>query len=343
MSYEIIYGKQFIKLQSTGEVIPMILTGSNNCYEIAPGGGNGRRERSWTNLHYYNEGTNLSVKPEVLLANLDTELAKRIKSAAESPYADKGDTPENVKAHFGYYEGLAVGGGSCSDTSWGKRRNVFANGIKGAKTIEELDALGINPYFNHYPRENDGAPGYQGLHSEQEYFIELEKWLAWQNLGEHRSFSLSFSPMDTDRVLERLRAAVPPKEPTPKVCIGQNYYFVLSNDQGSLIRYTSRGYKYSYDGFSAKQYRTEEEAEAYRQNLIKKGKYRADTWKVEKIMRPTTFEVSAKEAANEKFHKKQCFKMEGGKLRTWNYNTKMSQKKRTGGELCQNAQNAVKK
>ncbi len=295
MSYEIIYSKQFISLQSTGEVIPMILTGSNNCYEIAPGGGNGRRERNWTNMRYYNEGTNLSVKPEVLLANLDAELVRTTKSHMESQYADAGDTPENIKAHFGYYASLAVGGGHCADTSWERWRNVFVNGIKGAKTIEELDALGVHPYFSHYSRDNDGAPGYPGLHTEQEYFTELEKWLTWQATdGHNRSFSLSFIPMDTDAVLSRLRAAEPPKEPIPKVRVLQDHFYTLENDSGFLARYTSRGFKFAYDSSgSVKQFRTEAETETYRQHLVEKKKHLAVSWRVKRIDRPATFMVPA--------------------------------------------------
>ena len=48
MSYEIVYGSQFIK--TTRGIVPCILYGSNNCSDILP---NGRKvaERSWSNFN----------------------------------------------------------------------------------------------------------------------------------------------------------------------------------------------------------------------------------------------------------------------------------------------------
>jgi hypothetical protein len=292
MSYEIIYGKQFIFLKSTGEIVAMILTGSNNCYEIAPNGGNGRRARSWTSMNYYNNGPSLSAKPEAILANLDKELAEMIEKHKSGDHPEE-DTPENIKARFGYYSSLSIAGSHTTGTSWEMWKNVFKNGIKNAMTIEALDSVGVNPWFCHYPRENDGAPGYQSLRTEAEYFIELEKWLTWRGDGKNRTFSLSYSPTDTDRVLTKLRAAVPPKEPVPKVTIRQDHFFVLSNSQGNLVRYTSRGYKYSPYEHSAKSFRTSQEAEAYRADLIKRGKHQAETWKIERVSGTFNYEVPA--------------------------------------------------
>lgn len=47
MSYEIIYGSQFIKVGN--KYIPLVLNGSNNCYEIN-WNGKERRERNWNTL-----------------------------------------------------------------------------------------------------------------------------------------------------------------------------------------------------------------------------------------------------------------------------------------------------
>lgn len=44
MSYEIVYNKQFLKID--GKIIPLALYGSNNCYEPLPNGRQ-RREREW--------------------------------------------------------------------------------------------------------------------------------------------------------------------------------------------------------------------------------------------------------------------------------------------------------
>jgi hypothetical protein len=78
VSYDIIYGKQFVKLRKTGEVIPMLLSGSNNCYEIGVGGRNGRRTRDWSPFRYYNRKGKLSEKPSIILKSLEADLRKCI-------------------------------------------------------------------------------------------------------------------------------------------------------------------------------------------------------------------------------------------------------------------------
>jgi len=80
LSYEIIYGKQFVKLRRTGEIIPMLLAGSNNCYDVKPNGKTGRRARDWTNVPWYNRKGKISEKPELIIKRLDAELARFIRN-----------------------------------------------------------------------------------------------------------------------------------------------------------------------------------------------------------------------------------------------------------------------
>ena len=288
MSYDIFYGKQFIKLQDTGEVIPLFLSGSNNCYEISPSGGNGRRSRSWSNMNYYNGDHKLSSKPETILLNLDAELQKMFsRHDGNTEYYDKTE-PDEIKKHFGYYSSIVVGCGSCADTSWDRWRSQFSNGIKYAKTIEELNELGVNPYLHTLDYEGyEGAPKEVYLKTEAEYFIELQKWEDWKTRS-GKDFWISFTPLDTDTVLKRLHQENT-KESKPKVEVKQDHYFVLSDGSNALIRYTSRGFKYAYNTSSGKKFRTESEAEKYRQQLIEKKLYKADIWKVEKINQPCSF------------------------------------------------------
>lgn len=292
MSYEIIYNKQFVRLRRTGEVIPMLLAGSSNCFEIGRNGRNGRRSRDWSNMRFYNRKGKISEKPDTILANLDAELRRIIRdhSKRKDEFSAK---PAQIRERFGYYASLAVGGGSCGETSWDLYRSQFSNGIKNALTVEELAQLGIYLYFHTiwFDGKPEGIPPEVHIKTERQYFEELKKWREWQNSnGKSKSFWLGFSPLNTDMVLERLRDSrrKPPREKTQ---VEQDHYFVLMNDKGSLRKYTSRGYQYAWSRDGGKRFMTEQAAEQYRQQLLKKGRYMADTWKVERIDRTAAFRV----------------------------------------------------
>lgn len=285
MSYDIIYSKQFVKLRKTGEVIPMLLAGSSNCFEIGVGGRNGRRVRDWTSLRYYNRRGKLSEKPEVILSKLDAELRRYIRKHR----GDNGTKPADIRNHFGYYASLVVGSGHCSGTSWNQWRSQFSNGIRNALTIEELDKLGVNLIFSYYcyGETPDGKPAELAIKTEREYFIELKKWREWRDNG-GRQFSLSFRPLNTDIVLQRIHAPKR-KSPREKTRVEQDHYFVLTSPNGNLVRYTSRGFRYTYFSTGGKQFRTEQDAEKYRRQLLAKGCYKANIWKVERVDSPCSF------------------------------------------------------
>jgi hypothetical protein len=288
LSYEIIYSKQFVKLRRTKEVIPMLLAGSNNCFDYPtyehP---KGRRARDWSNDRYYNRKGKISEKPEVIVKNLDAELNRRIRNRYH-----KEDKPADIRNHFGYYASLAIAGRGTRGTSWNLYRSQYVNGIKNALTIDELDKLGVNLYFHTITfgdEPTDGIPKSVNLKTEQQYFIELKKWRTWQ-AGNGKSFWVSFHPLSIDRVLERLRA---PKCRTPraKTTVDQDHYYVLTDGYYALLKYTRRGYRYSYSKSGGKRFMTEKVAETYRQQLVKNGRYKADIWKVERIEGKAAFLV----------------------------------------------------
>lgn len=285
MSYDIIYNKQFVKLRKTGEVIPMLLAGSSNCFEIGYNGRNGRRTRSWDSLRYYNRRGKVSEKPEIILRKLDAELNRYIRNHR----GDKEAKPAHIRNHFGYYAAIVVGSGRCYDTSWPLYRSQFINGIKNALTIEELDKLGVNLYIYSIDESPNGKPAPVDIKTEREYFTEIKKWQEWQATA-RKMFYLSFHPSNTDRVLEKLRAPKR-KPPREKIRIEQEHYFVLTDGYCGLLKYTSRGYRYSLSKSSGKRFRTEKEAETYRQQLVNKGRYKADIWKVDRVDNPCSFLV----------------------------------------------------
>lgn len=291
MSYEIIYGKQFVKLRRTREVIPMLLAGSNNCYDYPSyGHSRGRRARDWSNDRYYNRKGKISEKPEIILNNIDAELRRRIRDRS----FPKEDKPADVRNRFGYFASIAISGRGTRGTSFNAYRSQYSNGIKTALTIEELDQLGVNPYFctvTFGDQPTDGIPASVDLKTEAQYFEEMKKWRAWQN-GNGKSFYLGFHPHDTDTVLERLR--VPGRKTRrearkEKTQVEQDHYFVLTDGYNNLVKYTRRGYRYSFSQSGGKRFRTEQEAEKYRQSLLKAMRYKAEIWKVKRVALPATF------------------------------------------------------
>jgi hypothetical protein len=290
MSHEIVYGKQFVKLRKTREVIPMLLAGSNNCYDYPTyGHSRGRRARSWGNAPWYNRKGKISEKPEVIVKNLDAELNRRIRNRH-----DKEDKPSDIRNRWGYYASVAISGRGTRGTSWNAWRSQFTNGIKNALTIEELAKLGVHLYFHGSTwgdQPNDGMPQTVYLETEPQYFAELKKWRAWKD-GNGRSFWLDFRPHDTDEVLNRLRTPgreARRKARREKTPVQQDHYFVLTDGSNNLVKYTRRGYRYSFSHSGGKRFRTDKDAEKYRQSLIKAMRYKAEIWKVKRIDLPATF------------------------------------------------------
>ena len=279
----------------------MLLAGSNNCYEIGRGGRSGRRVRSWEANRYYNRKGKISEKPEVILKKLNAELTRLTREHLKYQKAnypkEEWVKPAHIREHFGYYSSIVVGSGRCYGTSWNRWRSLFANGIKNAVTIEELDKLGVSLNIYYYSYNDDspnGKPASVDIRTEQEYFIELKKWREWQ-ASSGKMFYITFHPSSTDAVLHRLRMLRDSKRKPPreKTRVEQDHFFLLASGSYALIKYTARGYRYSFhkENGGGKRYRTEQEAEKYRQLLVTKGRPQADIWKVERVEQACSFMV----------------------------------------------------
>lgn len=130
MSYELIYDKQFIKLDEK-RFVPMVLGGSSNCYEWSPSGKE-RRSRSWFNLRV----------TENPIATLD-EMLKYCKDMRQS-IIDSNEKKEKNEWYeeyddkeFGYWSAIAING-TTRNTTYGRFEGVFKTGSKKALTLEQL-------------------------------------------------------------------------------------------------------------------------------------------------------------------------------------------------------------
>lgn len=138
MSYQIIYDQQFIKVNDY-QVLPLLCQGSSNSYEL----NNKKRTRDWSNTFAHNP-TGLIIDNSDLIDNV---------IALSDNY--KKNNPEYTDKSFGYYQGVATYKNSTHKTTFGMYLNIYAKGIKGAKTIEDLrrDDVKVTMYISKYSHE----------------------------------------------------------------------------------------------------------------------------------------------------------------------------------------------
>lgn len=129
MSYEIVYDKQFIKVETENGLryVPMVLCGSSNCYDL-----HGRRDRSWFPFTL-NVGLLGTVAEYVAYwENSRKEMIERNnaekRDAWHVQYSDK---------EFGYWSSIAING-STRKTTYGATVGLFKTGCAKALTIEQL-------------------------------------------------------------------------------------------------------------------------------------------------------------------------------------------------------------
>jgi hypothetical protein len=136
MSSEIIYNRQFIKVDNES-VIPFLEMGSSNCYEAS---GKGRkRARSWGNSYTFTNG--IIVKNIDLLDAIDKfEEQTKLNCIGNTKRYGEGWGYDANK--FGYHVGVSFYGKTTSSTSFSAFRAYYSNAIKKALTIEELWELG---------------------------------------------------------------------------------------------------------------------------------------------------------------------------------------------------------
>ena len=133
MSYEIIYDKQFVKVNDN-TFIPMILSGSNNCTEWSPSGRE-RRSRSWFNFGYL-LGYAIAGTMEQMLEKQEEQRKKEMER--DEAYSDKS---------YGAYSGLRING---TLASFGAYTGIVKTGCKKALTIEQLAEENVNLHIRTY-------------------------------------------------------------------------------------------------------------------------------------------------------------------------------------------------
>lgn len=241
MSYSIVYNKQFLKIDD--KIIPLVLYGSNNCYEPLPNGRQ-RRERQWYSL-YFNGGNEQ-------IAATEAEIMERVKS-----YCDGGEYQEHFMQNGKWVDDKGL-------------IRFFENGIKNAKTIEEFKEdyffRGMCGYFSVWKEMNDTIESHFEINSSD----DLRKFLnAAQDRLDRRT--------DKEGIYiclhyynEKFESRVKP-DWKQKERLTDYFAIKVGNYDSYLVKLTSRRIRYASLCNLTKQFKTEKEANKYVEKLIDKG------------------------------------------------------------------------
>lgn len=258
MSYTILYAKQFIKIDNN-RTIPFILQGDNNVYESYK-----KRARDWSNSYGFTK--TIITSNEALLQEIERFKQDAIERCNE--YVKQYDeTWAYDEKRFGYHTGIAVGGSHTTKTSFSMFKNFYVNGIKNAKTVEELKELGcsLGITVSHWDKEVIAKAGLEikpnvPFTSTEQAIATIEEYEAYYK---GHNVHLYIDAYGMDRVVEKLKK---PKQPKQKTKVDQ--YFRISTPFGLFIKNISSGFQYSQ--WRGKAFRTEKDAKRSLDILIKK-------------------------------------------------------------------------
>jgi len=281
MSYEIIYDKNFLKVEDEGveKFVPFVLTGSNNCYDMY-----NRRSRSWWNWTYFTNGDGFATL-ETMLAKTQSERVEQMERERDEEYSDKS---------WGYYTALSFGGG-CRAT-FGQYEGIFKTGCRKAVTVEQLLEYSggyvsvSSGYYDSEKLEKFGKKPFSHSVKTSEELVakyrEAEKFLEGTDLAPRIELG---GGEDVGKTIRRRLFKKPQAE---KKRIEVDHCFVVKDftNGNYIVKATRNGYSYSsYGKDYAKKFRLESEAKRYAKKLY--GKYVGRTFVVEPIEKETHFYI----------------------------------------------------
>lgn len=235
MSYEIIYDKQFIR--TAKGFIPMVLAGSNNCYDANGNSNRMRRSRDW---QMWNIGRIISTEKELL------DYTKEVRQSLIDRYPNDSDDVYNDKS-FGYFSAIAVGGTTTRKTTFGNFQGVFKVGIAKALTVEELKEHGISTriFTSHYDIELNRKFGYEPINFCPNTSQELQDFID-ENESKPIKFYLDFYGA-SESTFKRMRfnRGYDLRKEAKKTVVTQASAIVL-NSGAYFVKFTKYGYKYSF-------------------------------------------------------------------------------------------------
>lgn len=252
MSYEIIYQREFLKI-SDGRIIPLVLSGSNNCWQPSYNG-KWKRERNWFPI-YMQSGEKPAITPDALMNKI-------------SKYV-----PSDYQQHF-------MRNGKWVDDNAFVR--FFENGIKKAKTLEELhDELVCKEYLEgdlyFYDDKHNPHTVFKGIMTStkelEDFLKDVDKHFAENNLNTPLYLYLGFS--SGNELIKK-------KKPRKKHERLEEFY-AITTQFGYVSKISRWGLHQTYSTTFAKQFKTEAKARKWMKDKDVERRFRKITFGIRYI------------------------------------------------------------
>ena len=284
MSYEIIYARQFIKVEQEKKptmYMPFSLTGSNNCTEL---GNNGRerRARSWWNWRYYLGENKYMGTLDDMLKVIKDELDSRIKNNVEK-------TVDEIKNRWAYYTGIH-NNVQKGDTYLDWQR-FFINGVKNAITVEDLikcdESVIVRTGYIYYTDKEDKMKGKELFNKRAEsteHLLSLIEEAKEYHKDLDVGYELDLTLYNDVSAYKRIRQQLfPQKQRRYRNPIETKTYFIINikGYGGFSRRLRGSGFKYTYGYDGGKKYLTEKQANRKVKDLQKYIGHEMDVKKIE--------------------------------------------------------------
>ena len=281
MSYDIIYARQFIKVDTNeGEqFIPFVLTGSSNVYETTYSGRE-RRARDWWNWRHYT-GNKHYATLETMLNICENDLQEYIKQYSEY-------TAEEIRKRFNSF--IAIQNNTQKGSSFEDWKRFFINGCKNAITVEQLVETGnyisvVTGYVYHSEEEKvmKGKDRFHKIAKTNDELLNAMKEAEEYHKDLGVGFQLKLSLFNDINAYHKLRRKLfPQKSRKNRERIPTNHYFVIHiENYGYFARKTKYGFKYSYSENGGKRYLTEKQAQRKMKDLEHKIGYQMSVKKID--------------------------------------------------------------
>ena len=251
MSYDIVYGKCFVKL---GEdlFVPIIVYGASNCYEYTFSNRQ-RRERCFS--HWGNWGIGERIRELFTREDIETKLKAWDKNVRETNqrYASEGI---GVNSDPTRIDGLVkYGGDTFTMRGW---RKFIKHGIESAKTIEELCESGLNlRIFAYKYNESIEVVGYPKTTAE--FFEIYNRVINYCKENEDYRIQIDYTN-SVDYVLKRFKTKRQ-RLSTSKAEL-KEYFIIKNNERGAYYsNSTKRGIYWNHTRGFAKAFKTRKDAE----------------------------------------------------------------------------------
>lgn len=267
MSYGIIYNKQFIKVDDKN-FVPMILSGSNNCYDW-----NNKRARDWNPFTFIIEGK-LSGSLEEMLENAEKDNQSQY-GKYDNDY-DESMFGSNIALKFNNSYG-----------TFNQYKSFLKTGCRKAKTVEELTELGIgiavcNSYISMDDKTEEKSIIVKTTQELKDAIKEIDDFYAGTNIHATVQFTNHYDDVSAKiknkiDYNERLRR----KEARREKFAEATEVYIITIEGNAFVKLTKWGYRYASTNY-AKNFLSEKEALPTLKRIKDKGYKEVELIKISK-------------------------------------------------------------